>query len=119
MCLQASGVDNVIGLADHLQRSGNLTQAINTYGRLVAMYESGCAQEKLSEGLQRGGNCCMLAGRYIEALRFYTLAIEMARRCKNTKVECTSMSNIGAVYAIFNDYERAIYYFEQAFTIAL
>lgn len=119
MCLQASGVDNVIGLADHLQRSGNLTQAINTYGRLVAMYESGCAQEKLSEGLQRGGNCCMLAGRYIEALRFYTLAIEMARRCKNTKVECTSMSNIGAVYAIFNDYERAIYYFEQAFSIAL
>lgn len=64
--------------------------------------------------LKEAGNRCVEVNQYVEALKYYTTAVEQAQLSGNRKVYAECISNIGMVYAAFRDYERAIFYFEKA-----
>lgn len=69
--------------------------------------------------LKEAGNRCVEMNQYVEALKYYTTAVEQAELSGNKKVYSECISNIGMVYAAFRDYERAIFYFEKANRLAL
>ncbi len=64
--------------------------------------------------LKEAGNRYVEVNQYVEALKYYTTAVEQAELSGNRKVYAECISNIGMVYAAFRDYERAIFYFEKA-----
>lgn len=68
--------------------------------------------------LKQAGNRCVEKNQYVEALKFYTNAMEKAEESGNSKVHAECVSNIGMVYAAFRDYERAIFYFKKANKLA-
>lgn len=69
--------------------------------------------------LKQAGNKCVEMNQYVEALKYYTAAVEKAELTGNNKVYAECVSNIGMVNAAFRDYERAIFYFEKANKLAL
>lgn len=69
--------------------------------------------------LKQAGNRCVEMNQYVEALKYYTTAVENAELNGNKKVYSECISNIGMVYAAFRDYERAIFYFKKANQLAL
>lgn len=116
------GADNIADIVEsgkNAERNNDNTSAIKYYTRLIDKCYDSKPDTNLCKGLLAGGNCCSNSNRYIEALQFYTLAIEQAERvgADGTKLSC--LNNIGSVYALFGDYERAAHYYEQAYDIAV
>lgn len=68
--------------------------------------------------LKEEGNNFVVKNQYVEALKCYTSAMEIAQKSNNQKVYTECISNIGMVYAAFRDYDRAIFYFKKANTEA-
>ena len=114
--------DNIAAIVEsgrNAERNNDNASAIKYYTRLIDKCYDSKSDTNLCKGLLAGGNCCSNSNRYIEALQFYTLAIEQAEKvgADGTKLSC--LNNIGSVYALFGDYERAAHYYEQAYDIAV
>lgn len=120
ICCRADGVADAIKLAKQAESQNDYPTAIRCYSKLIKeSQENRKADTVLCRGLLAGGNCCANSNRYIEALQFYTLAIEQAEKCNKFGTKLSCLNNIGSVYALFNDYERAAHYYEEAYGLAL
>ena len=120
ICCHADGVNTVVRLAKQAESQNDYSTAIRCYSKLIKKsLEDGKADTVLCNGLFDGGTCCANSNRYIEALQFYTLAIEQAEKCNKYGTKLSCLNNIGNVYALFNDYERAAHYYEKAYGLAL
>lgn len=120
ICCHADGVNTVVRLAKQAESQNDYSTAIRCYSKLIKKsLENGKADTVLCNGLFDGGTCCANSNRYIEALQFYTLAIEQAEKCNKYGTKLSCLNNIGSVYALFNDYERAAHYYEKAYGLAL
>lgn len=117
--VRPSQVNKIMEDGGRLIKAGDYKAAAECYSRLLVFYHAGDRDTSLCRGLEFGGNCLTICGRYIEALQFYTYAIELAEMQDNVKVYEASTSNIGAIYAIFKDYERAVFYFGKAYSSAV
>lgn len=73
----------------------------------------------ICQAAKLAGDHCYYDQRYIEALDFYTMALEPAQKCGNTDVLYRSMANIGLIYDILENHERALYYYERVYRQAL
>ncbi len=90
-----------------------LGMALATQGQPTSSDTAECLK------LKQTGNRCVELNQYVEALQYYTTAVEKAELSGNKKVYSECISNIGMVYAAFRDYERAIFYFNKANRLAL
>lgn len=91
------------------------SRAIMMYATLMDEYKHNPTDyATYNKAFRAAGNLCYINQRYIEALEFYTLNIEVARKSGNTHDMTTSLVNIGVIYDIFGDYSRAMFYFNKA-----
>lgn len=65
------------------------------------------------------GNRCRLENRYSEAMSHYVSAMEGAQQYGRYDIYSRSTNNVGTIYAVYNNYERAIFYFRKAYDMAL
>lgn len=114
-----SQVNKIMEDGVRLIKSDDYKAAAECYSRLLVFYHAGDRDTSLCRGLEFGGNCLTICGRYIEALQFYTYAIELAEMQENVRVYEASTCNVGTIYAIFKDYERAVFYFIKAYSSAV
>lgn len=70
---------------------------------------------KYDSAFHRAGNLCYDNGRYIEAFEHYTFDLDLAQRTGNKFNYYSSMANIGLVYDVFREYNRAMYYYQLAY----
>lgn len=82
------------------------------------MYQKGMHDSTICKTLNDKGVECFLTNRYMDALRMFIMATELSERFKNTKVYISCCIHIGIIYAIFKDYQRAIFYFKKSYLIA-
>ena len=64
------------------------------------------------------GDACYEAGRYSDALEFYTKALESAKNEKNDQMYYVCLGNIGNIYASMNDIKRALHYYTTGYEAA-
>lgn len=114
-----AGVRRAIAAGDVFRSRGEYAAAVEKYSEVLGLYKGGEAEKESAKALEYGGNACVCLNRYIEALDFYTYAIDAADRYGDRKVRANCMNNIGLVYAVFSDYERASMYFRKACDSAL
>lgn len=67
--------------------------------------------EAEAEGLKAKGDACYNAGRYPEALEYYTQGLNRAKKENNEYVYYACIGNIGNIYASMDDYRRALHYY--------
>lgn len=110
----AKNVDDIMRDGQAAINNNDYNYAISIYEQLTDKHLYNKKDASTCKGLEYGGNCCIMSGRYIEALRFYTLAIESAQRNGNEEVALKCTNNIGNIYALFDDYQHAIFYYKKA-----
>lgn len=105
------------------EKSGtNRTQdslAIELYGKMLKTFNDSVRGLKdiahYDSAFHRAGNLCYDTGRYIEAFEFYTYDLDLAQRSGNKYHYFSSLANIGLVYDVFREYNRAMYYYKLAY----
>ena len=55
---------------------------------------------------------------YVKALEYYSQALSLARTISDSRLESTTLNNIGAQYSLLREYSRALEYFNQALPLA-
>lgn len=116
----AGETGDIVRLGKQAESHADYAAAIRYYAKLINECGKSSKQDTvLCKGLLEGGNCCANSNRYVEALQFYTLAIEQAEKCGKMGTKLSCLNNIGSVYALFNDFERASHYYEEAYDLAV
>lgn len=113
--VNAMAKTDVVSLVVKAKAEQNPSKAIIAYGALMDEYKRSPGSYALYDSaFVRAGNLCYASQRYVEALEFYTLDIEVARKSGNMHDVETSLVNIGVIYDIFGDYNRSMFYFGKA-----
>lgn len=92
---------------------GMPVDTLASYSRLLSLYQNGHSNSYICASLELCGNSFYLNGQYAKALEAYTMAMEMADATKNKQSQTSCHYNIGNIYVIFKDYERAAHYYEK------
>ncbi len=119
MSATARDVTDIIQSAQIEVERHHYQEALSEYNKLVDFYNQGERDAAMCEGFLRGGNCYMLLNNYLEAIKFYILALKEAERVDNSEVWNSCMSNIGVLYARMNNYPQARRYFSGAMDKAI
>src|SRR5574344_144967 len=118
--MNASQVGNITSKGDMMMQKGDYAKAIACYSKLIQDYKRHPdSYQEYALALKKGGNICCEAQRYIEALEFFTLGMDAASKIDDQHLYLSCMGNIGTIYGIFNDYERALYYYKKVYFTAL
>ncbi len=72
-----------------------------------------------SLNIKTKGDAMYGAGRYSDALDFYTRALEKAKNEENDQMYYICLGNIGNVYASMNDIRRALHYYKLGYDASL
>lgn len=121
LLLESSFANNVVSERLLLVKDAKtVSEAISIYSQIITLYHldpsSYCLYDK---AFKEGGDLCFKHQRYIEALEFYTLDVEVARKCGNMRNYAASLGNIGTIYGCFQDYRRASFYYDRSYKIAV
>ncbi|MGI6222034.1 MAG: helix-turn-helix domain-containing protein [Prevotella sp.] len=119
LCVNASKVGEAMQTGRQCIAKGDWSGAIVALSPLKDAYEQGDRSPQIANGLQYCGNCYAYANRYIEALDYYILGSKAADELKRPDIYEGCMNNIGMIYAIFKDYEKAAFYFEKVYESVL
>jgi AraC-like DNA-binding protein len=112
--INADRIDDIAKVGDKEAQKKNFSEAIDKYSELINIYKANKKEYKRFPTLFiKGGDMCYDACRYIEALEFYTLAMETADKAGDTKLYYNCIGYVGNVYGLFEDYDRALFYFEK------
>lgn len=65
------------------------------------------------------GDTCFQAGRFAEALEFYTKALDGAKRNADDHIYYASIGSIGNIYGSMGDLKRALYYFKMGYAASV
>lgn len=68
--------------------------------------------------LKSKGDVCYNAGRYSEALEYYTTGLDKAKQERNDNTYYACTGQIGNVYACVGDYKRALHYYKLGYNAA-
>lgn len=102
-----------------LYEQGLRSDAILSFAEVAEAVRQGDDDPAYCRELYIGGNACLESNRFIEALEFYTVALEIARKHKIESEIAGLSANIGVIYSIFRDYDRSIHYFREAYEALL
>ena len=114
----STDTDQHIALGDAAYERRDFEEALSHYRAVMDDYRHGVTAPRMGDAMNWAGNASMNLSHYIDALEFYTLGIELSQQSSDSRLYRDLLSNIGTVFAIFKDYERAVYYFEKAYTEA-
>lgn len=98
-----------------LYKQGRLSDAILSFSEVAESVRRGDEKPSHCRDLYIAGNACLESNRFVEALEFYTLALEIARGHNLSEDIAGISANIGVIYSIFHDYEKSLRYFHLAF----
>lgn len=104
------------------EEEGDIPMAIGQYSVLANGYSEKSPkdeQRKYSEIFKHTGDLCVASQRYVESLRFYILSLQAATQADDTELMMRCLGNIGNVYAMFDDFDRAITYYSRCYRLAL
>ena len=114
------GFGQIVQKAEQAKAANNQSAAISYYAQLIDLYKKNPTREEaFAPALKAGGDLCYNSQRYIEALEFYTLSMNAARKSGKMDIYNRSMGNIGTIYDTFGDHERALYYYTRVYHDAL
>lgn len=90
---------------------------------LILTCQSGCGRNKGKDNepqqiIKEKADSCLASGNYAEALSLYVESVKEAEQRGDRSTLAAATCNIGIVYGIYQDAERARYYFEKAYKIA-
>lgn len=95
---------------------------IELYGKMLSTFNDSVKDlkefkdaAKFDSAFHRAGNLCYDNGQYIEAFEFYTFDLDLAQRTGNKYNYYCALANIGLVYDVFREYNRAMYYYQLAY----
>ena len=88
---------------------------LNTFNDSVKDLKEFKDASKFDSAFHRAGNLCYDNGQYIEAFEFYTFDLDLAQRTGNKYNYYCALANIGLVYDVFREYNRAMYYYQLAY----
>src|SRR5574344_1641127 len=116
----AMSVKDYIKKGDAQMQKDNISAAISTYGKLIDMYRQNPGDyADYAVGFRQGGMACYGNERYVEALDFFTLCMDAARKSDNETLYEACLGNIGNIFAYFYDYEKSTSYFEKGYESAV
>lgn len=121
LCLNVfSAQSSVSELLRSVQNTKTVSEAISIYSQIITYYHLNPTDYSIyDKAFKEGGDLCFRNQRFIEALEFYTLDVEAARKCGNMHNYAASLENIGTIYAYLHDYRRAAFYYDRAYKIAV
>lgn len=121
LCLNVfSAQNNVSKLLLAAQNAKSVPEAISIYSQIITFYHLNPTDYSIyDKAFKEGGDLCFRNQRFIEALEFYTLSVEAARKCGNMHNYAASLGNIGTIYGCLQDYRRASFYYDRAYKIAV
>lgn len=115
----ADNVDDILADIDKKLDENDYPAVIAGYNILADIYKENPEEHgKFANIFFDGGDICYDACRYIEALEFYTLAMRVAEKAGDRVLYNRSLMLIGNVYGLFEDYDRAIFYFRRCLDTA-
>ncbi|MBQ9668518.1 MAG: helix-turn-helix domain-containing protein [Prevotella sp.] len=115
---RAITLDQKIAEGDAAYERHDYDAAIGYYRSVRDDYRHGLVHPRMGDAMNWAGNASMNTGHYVEALEYYTAGAELARQSRNSRLYRDLLSNIGIVFGIFRDFERAAYYFDRAYAEA-
>lgn len=69
--------------------------------------------------MKHKGDVFYQAGRFSEALEYYTQGLDLAESEEDTRLYSACLGNIGNVYASIADYDRGLHYFMRGYEVAV
>ena len=103
--------------------TANACSALCAFLLLSLLFLCNCTHEKeeTAQGrtLAEHANALFDAGRYVEAFDTYTHALKRAEKEKDYHTYAMCLSNLGSLFASFNDYDQALIYFTEAYADAM
>ena len=84
---------------------------------MIAVLPAHGGDKKLGKAveLKAKGDACYNAGRYPEALDYYTQGLDRAKSENEEKLYYACIGNIGNIYATMGDYKRALHYYMKGY----
>lgn len=107
--------------AQDAEKHGDIPLAIGQYYICLKEYSEDLPpdeQRQAAEMFKHAGDLCVNEQRLIEAIEFYTTGYKAANKCGHDEMLMGCLGNIGNVYAHFDDYNRAISYYQRALDAA-
>lgn len=92
---------------------GTSTDVTASYSQLLSLYQNGQKNSYICASLELCGNSLYLNGHYAKAFEAYIMAMEMADAMGFSQYQAICYYNIGNIFVIFKDYERAAHYYEK------
>lgn len=95
----------------------DLETVVDMYYEIVSYYhiDSEADLHRYASLFKKAGDVCYYSQRYLDALEYYTLAMEASRKCNDEELYCRAVGNIGLVYNSLNNHHRALYYLESVY----
>lgn len=87
--------------------------AMSSYTKLLSLYRDGQKNSYICASLEQCGNSLYLNGYYAKAFEAYIMAMQMAEEMADRQMLTGCYYNIGNIFVIFKDYERAAHYYEK------
>lgn len=104
------------------EREGDIAMAISSYSIMLDEYKDDASpeeQRRMSHAMKHAGDLCVDMQRFVEGLEFYTVGYKAAERGGDMATVMGCLGNIGNIYANFEDFERARFYYGRVYRMAL
>jgi len=101
-------------VAEIYRQTGRIDPAIETYSKLLGLYDSMQAEDRKVEVLSQMGFILVLQHDYLKALSYFQEAFEISRRLGNKGYMAQQLGNIGSAYRELNQNESALESYRQA-----
>lgn len=108
------GDSGKISHADYRTYSYGMNKdAMASYTKLLSLYQNGQKNSYICASLEQCGNSLYLNGYYAKAFEAYIMTMQMAEEMADRQMLTGCYYNIGNIFVIFKDYERAAHYYEK------
>lgn len=104
-----------VTVGEKLYEQNKKADAILEFSQIADMIRAGDERPEYCKAMYTAGNACLETNRFIEALDFFSLALSLAEKTKQQQMVARLFTNIGVIYAIFNDDAKASHYFQLAY----
>lgn len=103
----------------HHVQAGDYAGALDWYDRLHDCNVTTDNAADIAVGLMNGGNVSTMTGDYESAIKYYKEALHLANDTGQDEVYEKCLNNIACLYATFEHYRTALFYFEKSIARAL
>lgn len=114
-------IDHHASEGSALEKDGDYVSALSHYALLLNSYSDTAPtndQCEYASVFKHAGDVCNMLGRYVESLEYYTMGYQAAERGGDKLMMIRCLGNIGNVHGTFEDFGRAITYYNRGYEVA-